>query len=196
MERYIIVHPKDSSTTFLEGLYLHLPNKTVITGCITKTDLRKEIQSHGRVILCGHGSPQGLLSVGQFPGSGLYIIDETMVSALRNKNNPLYIWCRADNWMYRQGLNTGFHTGMFLSQMSECLYFGVECTEEDIIESNIVFAETVARHINEPPIVFYKNVLIEYGRLRQNSVARYNSSRLFLNHYEPHLFFDKVDKIQ
>jgi hypothetical protein len=102
----LIVHPQDPTTTFLQGLYLDLPDKTVITGGITKTELQKEIQSHALVIMCGHGSPQGLLSVGQFPGSGLYIIDETMVSSLRNQAKTLFfVWCRADAFIHRHGLS-------------------------------------------------------------------------------------------
>lgn len=191
----LIVHPQDSTTTFLQGLYIDLPDKTVITGGITKAGLNNEIQTHARVILCGHGSSQGLLSVGQFPDSGLYIIDELMVSSLRNKANTLYIWCNADVFIRRHRLS-GFHTGMFLSQMSECSYFGVHCTEEDIIESNTVFTETVSHHLKEPSIVFYRNVLIEYGRLaRKKPVARYNGIRLYLNHYEPHLFYGMVGKL-
>jgi len=191
----LIIHPQDTSTTFLRGLYNDLPDKTVITGGINKSQLQKEIDTHDRVIMCGHGSPQGLLSIGQYPKSGLYIIDETMVSSRRNKPNTFYIWCDSNVFVRRHGL-TGFHTGMFLSQMSECRYFEVDCTEQDILESNSTFAETVAQHINEPPIVFYKNVLSEYGRLRQNPVACYNHSRLFLNRYEPHLFLGKVAQTQ
>lgn len=188
----LVIHAQDSTTAFLYGVYKDLPDKTVITGGITKPELRKEILRHDRTILCGHGSTQGLLSVGQFPSSGLYIIDDTMVSSLRNKINSLYIWCNADVFVRRQGL-TGFYTAMFLSQMSECLYFGVVCSEADIIQSNQTFAETVSRHINEPPIVFYKNVLMEYEWLAQtNPVARYNHSRLFLNRYQPGLFKPKV----
>lgn len=193
----LVVHPQDSTTTFLRSLYDDLPNKTVITGGITISQLQKHISTHhySQVILCGHCSPQGLLSVGQFPKSGLYIIDEMMTSSLRNKPNTFYLWCDSNVFVRRHGL-TGFHTGMFLSQMSECRYFEVDCTEQDILESNSTFAETVARHINEPPIVFYKNVLSEYGRLTQNPVACYNHSRLFLNQYEPHLFLGKVVKTQ
>ena len=106
----------------------------------------------------------------------------------------MYVWCHADVFVRRHEL-TGFFCGMFLSQMSECLWFGVNCTEKDILESNSTFAETVAQHINEPSIVFYRNVVVEYGRLaKKNPVARYNLYRLFLNQFEPHLFLDKVGK--
>ncbi|MEI7898131.1 MAG: hypothetical protein WCJ26_13915 [bacterium] len=187
----LVIHPDDRSTDFLKGLYKDLPNKTVITGGITKYQLQEYIETHARVILCGHGSPNGLFSVGQF-SEGPYIIGASMVQSLRNKANSLLIWCNSDVFVRRHGL-TGFHTGMFLSQMSECLYFNVNCSEEQIVESNNEFAKIVSKHIEEPPIVLYKNVLVEYGRLVQtNPVARYNHSRLYLNRFEPVMFADKV----
>ena len=72
-------------------------------------------------------------------------------ASFRIKTNTIYIWCNSDVFVRRHSLN-GFHTGMFLSQMSECECFRVECTEEDINESNNGFAEIVAWHIHEPPI--------------------------------------------
>jgi len=191
-----VVHPQDQTTTFLQSLYLDLPDKTVITGGITKYQLRKEICLHDRIIMCGHGSLSGLFSVGKFPHSYPYIIDDTMVSTLKHKTNALYIWCNDDVFVRRHSLN-GFHTGMFISQMSECVCFGVKCTEEEINESNNGFAEIVARYINEPPIVFYRNVLVEYGRLAEtNPVARYNHSRLYLNRFEPVMFADMVPRFR
>lgn len=191
----LVIHPKDSSTTFLSDIYSGLPDVTMFTGGLSRLDLQKHISNHSRVILCGHGSPSGLFGVGQFPSSNGLIIDKTMMSSLRNKPNTLYIWCNADVFVRRHGLS-GFYTGMFLSQMSECLWFRVKCSEEDINESNLGFAKIVAQHIEEPPIVFYRNVLVEYEELSQsNPVARYNCDRLFLNRFEPHLFLDKVGKI-
>jgi hypothetical protein len=186
----LIIHPDDRSTVFLKGIYQDLPDKTVITGGVTKLKLRKYIETHDRTIFCGHGSQNGLLGVNHFP-EGPYIIDVSMVESLQNKTN-FFIWCNSDVFVRRHGL-TGLHTGMFLSQMSECLCFSVQCSEEEITESNNGFANIVFRHIDAPPIVFYKNVLVEYGRLAQtNPVARYNHSRLYLNQFEPDLFGDKV----
>jgi len=192
MKTTLIIHPDDRSTDFLRGLYCDLPDKTVFTGGITKFKLQEKIDTHARVILCGHGSPNGLFAVGQFPGAYPYIIDDTMVSSLRNKATILYIWCNADQFVRRHGL-TGFHTGMFLSQMSECLCFGVQCSEEDITESNNGFANIILRYLAAPTIICYKKVLVEYGQLAQtNPVARYNHSRLYFNQYTPDLFLPQV----
>jgi hypothetical protein len=102
----LIVHPQDPTTTFLEWLYKNTPDKTVISGGITKSELRKEIERHDRIILCGHGSPEGLLSVGQFNDASGLIINDSLADCLRIKTNNIFIWCHADLYV-RRNLLTG-----------------------------------------------------------------------------------------
>ena len=150
MKSTLIIHPLDVSTRFLCSLYKTIPNKTVITGGVTKNELRKEIQAHSHLILCGHGSSSGLLSAGQFP-EGPYIIEASMVSVLTHKTTALFIWCYANSFVRKHNLS-GFFTGLFLSETIECLSVGMEdFTEEDINESNYGFAEIVARHLVDEP---------------------------------------------
>ena len=111
----LIIHPKDTSTDFLSQIYAPLKDRTVIRGGISKSELRKLIESYDRVIMLGHGSPSGLLSKGQFPDAGLYIVDESMVISLKNKSNCIYIWCYADTFLLNNGLS-GLCTGMFISE--------------------------------------------------------------------------------
>ena len=81
----LIIHPKDHTTSFISQIYSPLKNKTVIDGGVTQSELRKLIEIHNRIIMLGHGCPYGLLSVGQFPGAGFYIVDESMVELLKSK---------------------------------------------------------------------------------------------------------------
>lgn len=60
----LVIHPKDKSTDFLKPIY-HGRNWTVITGG-TKQEVRDAIDEHDHIIMLGHGTPQGLLAVGQF----------------------------------------------------------------------------------------------------------------------------------
>jgi hypothetical protein len=60
----LVIHPKDKTTDFLKPIY-HGRDWTVITGG-TKEEVRKAIDEHDHIIMMGHGTPQGLLSVGQF----------------------------------------------------------------------------------------------------------------------------------
>jgi hypothetical protein len=73
----LIIHSKDPTTGFLSQIYAPLNCKTVVQGGITKSELRTLIESHDRVLMFGHGSPYGLLSVGQFPDPCPYIIDDS-----------------------------------------------------------------------------------------------------------------------
>jgi len=88
---FLITHPKDPTTKFLERLYHYLPNKTVITGGVPKSELRKKIERGDpgdRLIFCGHGCGNGLFGAGQFPDADGLIIDESFVDSLRNKPIP------------------------------------------------------------------------------------------------------------
>jgi len=92
----LIIHPEDKSTSFLDIVYNPIPNKTVVTGGVSKEDIKKLIKEHDRVMMMGHGSPGGLFSIGRFSGAGGYIIDQTMVPLLMEKDNSVFIWCNAD----------------------------------------------------------------------------------------------------
>ena len=73
--------------------------------------------------MLGHGSPYGLLNAGQFPDAGSYIIDDSMVSLLKNKTNSLFVWCTADLFVRRHGLS-GLYSGMFISEVGEACFRG------------------------------------------------------------------------
>jgi len=177
----LVIHPKDPTTDFLSLIYAPLEDKTVIRGGISKSDLRELIESYDRVIMLGHGSPYGLLSKGQFPDAGLFIVDESMVSALKNNSYSIFIWCYADQFIRRHGLS-GLCTGMFISELGEADFWGYKGVKQDLIdESNEQFASIVSKNIYEPLDVMYNRLLIEYELLaKTNPIARFNFERLTL----------------
>ena len=87
----LVIHPNDPTTTFLKEVYADLRNKTVITGGATTDQLLDLLCCHDRIMMMGHGSPQGLLSVEKFPGAGTYIINQAIVPYLKYKENLLFI---------------------------------------------------------------------------------------------------------
>lgn len=180
--RTLVIHPKDSSTDFLKPIYSRIQNKTVIWGGVNKAQLRKLIENNDRVIMLGHGSPWGLLNVGKFPMTGNYIIDFSYSDILSVKKGNVYIWCHANQFVQRHGLN-GFSSGMFISEPTEAFSFGFyDCDPNLIEESNDNFATIVSQHIHQPLQVLYKNVLQDYKKLGQsNPIAQYNFKRLYLN---------------
>jgi len=177
----LIIHPKDPTTTFLSRIYARLKDKTIIKGGVSKSKIRDLIEVHDRVLLLGHGSPYGLLSQGQFFEAGLYIVDVSMLSALKEKSNCMFIWCHADQFVQRNGL-AGLCTGMFISELGEAHYLGFEDIDKNLIDqSNERFSWIISQYINQPIEILYQKLLNEYGLLaRTNIIAGFNHERLFL----------------
>lgn len=177
----LIIHPKDPSTEFLKPIYSNLEDKTVVTDGITKTELRVLIEIHDRILILGHGFQYGLVNPGQFPGAGLFIIDDSMAPILKKKSRSIYIWCHADQYVRTHGLS-GLCSGMFISSVDESILFGYEDIDSDLIDqSNERFAAIMAEWISEPLNLLYDRLLLEYCRLaRTNPIAKFNLERLCL----------------
>jgi hypothetical protein len=176
----LIIHPEDSSTTFLEPVYSTVIDKTIIKGGITRAVLMELIRSHNRIMMMGHGSPWGLLSVGRFPGAGMYIIDCEVAPLLKEKSNNIYIWCYADLFVEENNLE-GFYSGMFISEVREASAMGLKNVNQHLVDqSNFIFSNIASNFINENANVLYNNVRREYGMIiRENQVAQYNYERLY-----------------
>lgn len=176
----LIIHPEDPSTQFLEVVYQPIKNKTVITGGVTKYELKKIIFEHDRVMMMGHGSPRGLFSVGQFAQQGGYIIDDICVPELKRSEDNVYIWCNADRFVEAYDLK-GFYSGMFISEVGEATYCGLPGMSQEIVdESNFGFCEILAKYINDDSANILRKVKKEYGLIAENNpVAFYNHKRLY-----------------
>jgi hypothetical protein len=178
----LVVHPKDTTTDFLKPIYAPIKDKTVITGGITKIELRELIKSHHRVIMLGHGTPNGLMAVGQFYTTDFYIIDESMVDLLSKKKENIYIWCHASDFMLMNQL-FGFGSGMFISEVEEAFYYDFWDVPQNLInESNNQFASITSQYINYPLNDLYENVIHEYGKLaKTNPIAQFNLEKLYFS---------------
>ncbi len=181
MSKYtLVIHPDDRSTDFLKYIYQDLPNTTVVTGGKTQNQIIDLIQIHDRVIMLGHGTPHGLLSVNQFPGSG-HIINSEIVPYLKRTEN-IFIWCYASDFVSRYNLK-GFCSGMFISELSEANYLDVTTTQADVDMSNILFAYTLGKALlnNDDMFTAMSKVKTAYFAMTPiNEVARYNNGRLRL----------------
>lgn len=179
--RTLIIHPKDKSTNFLKTIYEDIPDQTLITGGVSKKDIIDLIQGHDRVMMMGHGTPQGLLSMYQFESYVPYIIDYKVVPFLKEKSENVFIWCNADKFVNYFRLE-GFYSGMFISEVEEAEYCGLPGTTQDIVdESNFGFCEMISRHIDKDKRLIHENIKKEYGLLAEtNPVALYNNKRLYV----------------
>jgi hypothetical protein len=179
--RDLIIHPKDSTTQFLSQIYAPIRNKTVITGGVCKSELWNLIETHDRIIMLGHGTPYGLLSIDQFPNFGSYIVDDSMFGILKRKTENIFIWCDADIFVKCNYLD-GLCCGMFLSYEEESILYVLEDIDRKLIdESNYGFSSILGKYINEPMAILYRNLVYKYGILaRTNTIARFNLERFRL----------------
>lgn len=181
----LIIHPEDSTTTFLDPIYRDIPNQTRIQGHRSKEEVLDLIQAHDRVLMMGHGTSLGLLSMNKFTirnfGWSFYIIDEMAVRLLQAKKDSLFIWCHADQFVGEYALS-GFFTGMFVSEVGEANTYGLPgVSQEQVDESNARFAEVVSQCLHLPILALWQQVRLGYGQLAQagNPVAQYNHERLY-----------------
>lgn len=178
----LVIHPDDRSTDFLKAVYKDLPDVTLVTGGCYKDDIRRMIEAHDRVIMLGHGTPHGLLGMGAFPHCG-FIVDDTHADVLKEKDNSIFIWCNADQYVGYNKLK-GFNTGMFVSEVGEARVMGLPfgTNQNHVDESNEAFVKAVSMVIDDDPELLHRYVKHDYGELAwRNPVAKYNYDRLYLS---------------
>ena len=179
----LVIHPDDRSTDFLKPIYQGIENKTVITGGVSRSDIRELITSHDRVIMLGHGAPSGLFAVGKFK-EAMMIIDYTMVDLLKQKTDNIYIWCNADQFVKRYDLK-GIYSGMFISEVGEGEYCLAKTYPQALVDiSNDTFAAALgeALEMENSTGSIFENMMIEYSNLiADNEVANYNFKRMYIN---------------
>lgn len=175
----LIIHPSDPSTDFLKPIYANIEGEVlVLNGGKSKDEVRELIEQHDRIIMLGHGTPAGLMSVGQFTDTkGGLIIDYTMVAALGNKRNNVYIWCNANAFVGYYHLK-GFYSGMFISEYNEADYCKTTTFNSEIEQSNGMFAEIVGKYINMEAKNLCDITKINYY-ITESNVTKYNNKRLY-----------------
>lgn len=173
----LIIHPKDSSTDFLRRIYDSLSDFTLITSG-EKSEVIRQIKNHDRIMMMGHGTPWGLLSVGQF--DCVYIMDDSTASLLEGKE-CVFIWCNADKYVLRHSLK-GLFSGMFISEVGEAIMMGLPLiSQKTVDESNYLFARVLGQGIGRGLYHAYHKMLGFYETLaNRNIVAKYNVQRLYL----------------
>ena len=182
----LVIHPKDKSTDFLKPIYADLDDVTLVTGGWSQDQIKEAIQTHDQVMMMGHGSPNGLFAVGRFPikdsFSG-YVIGSGLVETLAQKDNSIFIWCNADQFINKHDLK-GFYSGMFVSEVGEAFYCKVPSfTQEAVDESNNTFARQLGECLGatRAPEEIHAQIREQYGQLAEhNLIAEYNHKRLYV----------------
>jgi hypothetical protein len=152
---------------------------TIIRGG-SKYEVDEQIEQHDRIMMMGHGAPNGLFSVGQFPQTYGLIVNVDTVPLLQNKE-CIFIWCNADQFVTKHNLK-GLYSGMFISEVGEAHYCGLPGTPQSIVDtSNDSFARWMGENANMALNEIYHNTMDNYEVLAMdNPVADYNAQRLCL----------------
>ena len=170
----LVLHPADKSTDFLKAIYKDL-DYTIVNVRPSTSSLKKLIKEHDRLIVLGHGTEDGMCDF-----NGIRItpwIDSSLVYLLRDKLNSVYIWCNADIFVKKYNLH-GFYTGMIISELDEAYMYSIVPKGDDILESNILFAETVAKHLNVDTHIMSENVKAEYDS-DSNMIIDFNKYNIY-----------------
>jgi hypothetical protein len=189
----LVIHPDDRSTDFLCPIYQTADGQpkfddvTVFRGGQTRAQINEAIQTHEQVIMMGHGSPYGLFAMGLYGNNALgypstYIIDFSTVELLKQKDNSIFIWCNADQFVDKHQLK-GFYTGMFISETGEATYCGLPGTpQETVDESNNGFVKIFSDELQKTrdTSLLFEQTSNTYSLIADiNPVAKYNYNRLF-----------------
>jgi len=165
----LIIHPKDTSTDFLNDIHKDYIVFDVENS--SKSKLKKAIKSHDKIIMLGHGSSCGLFSSKQ----DRFIIDSNLVYLLREKI-LVGIWCHAVDFAYKYKLK-GLFSGMIISEIDEAKNLNIETTFGDIIFSNVLFSDVIKEieiiHDKKAVSIFRK----EYNM--KCPVIKFNRERLY-----------------
>jgi hypothetical protein len=140
------------------------------------------IDEHDQVIMLGHGTPGGLLNVSGFR-SGMYIVDALVSEALAAKDNSIFIWCNADQFVNRYKLK-GMYSGMFISEVAEASYFKIYTDQNTVDRSNDMFAQLLGERllVSDAMDEIHTSVGHQYRLLAEtNDIARYNSDRWYIS---------------
>lgn len=143
-----------------------------------KSKLKPLIKAHDRIIMMGHGTEKGLLSVepknvAKFFSMG-FLVDSNFVYLLREKL-CVCIWCNADVFFLKYGLK-GFYTGMIVSEPQEALLFCERpYDDEEINSSNKLFASAIKQAIDSSDMLgVAKSIYVGDG-----NIVSFNKQRLY-----------------
>ena len=168
----LVIHPEDPSSSFLDAVYKDtdwtIYNNNVV---YNQGELITLIEQHDRIIMMGHGTPDGLL------GKFKYIVDYRHASLLKQKE-VVCMWCNAHAFFCRFGLK-GFFTGMIISEESEAEYLNVDYKEGDVDESNVLFTKALTESIQNTPKDMCDKMKEIYIPTEGNKVMEYNAKRLY-----------------
>jgi hypothetical protein len=131
----------DTDTAVLKYIWMGMPKVKVVEITHDTKNAKALVnaaieQEHDTLIMCGHGTPMGLLNPG-FKG-GAYLIDQSNYKKIRC-NRIVAVWCHAKDFAETYGVK-GFWSSMFISNSGEASMNGITSVSgKSITEQEILF---------------------------------------------------------
>lgn len=141
MATVIFSNMGDTDTAVLRYIWMGMPKVNVVeitSDTVNSKQLVDEAieQEHDTLIMCGHGTPGGLLNPG-FNG-GAYLIDQSNYRKIKC-NRVIAVWCHAKDFAETYGVK-GFWSSMFISNSGEASMNGIKSVSgKSITEQEILF---------------------------------------------------------
>lgn len=141
MATVIFSNMGDTDTAVLRYIWMGMPKVKVVEitrDTVNSKQLVNEAieQEHDTLIMCGHGTPSGLMNPG-FKG-GAYLIDQSNYQKIKC-NRIIAVWCHAKDFAETYGVK-GFWSSMFISNSGEASANGIHSVSgKSITEQEILF---------------------------------------------------------
>jgi len=183
MKKTLVIHPKDPTTDVLCEIYRDRAWTIIRDPETSMNEIKRQIRLHDRIIMLGHGTPQGLLASHQegekYTQFYRFIINSDLEYELRNKET-LSIWCNSDAFFRKLGLK-GLHTGMIISEVQEEMYvLGKEIlTKEEMYENMKRFSEAFRKNIDEEDVEEMKRKILE-EYTGKDEVTKHNREKIII----------------
>jgi len=177
----LVIHPQDETTEMLSHIYEGRDYMVVRNPDIGKESLRSLIQTHDKIIMLGHGLPEGLINP-LFKLTrkidDLYLIDDSFADLLKSKET-ISIWCFSDQFFKKHGI-PGFHTGMIISETIESIYMLGRCplSEHQLADNMIRFSKTIGACIEKTPQEMKEYILSNYEG--DDEITRFNRNNIIV----------------
>lgn len=142
-----------------------------------KADMIKALkEERDTVLFCGHGSGGGLwtpnIASGDWRYWGGFAFSAKDIPLVKAKN-IIGIWCHASDFARAYNVR-GFYSSMFISNSGEARWEGIECDDDTITKSEVLFCRRVNDLIKSGvPLNEWLDILNSYELTNEVEVFNY-----------------------
>jgi hypothetical protein len=176
----LVIHLNDPSTEFLKLVYEGKGYNVINDGTFDDKQLLKELKSHEKIIMMGHGTPTGLINPQKELYSVLsgYFINKDHIDILKEKET-ISIWCWSDRFFKKYQI-PGFHTGVIISETAEEQFMlgGIPLNREELLENMEFMARCFNQCIDKSPKEIQSYMRKHYNR--DDQVSKFNRKMMIV----------------